>query len=215
MKKKILFFAVLFATINSSAGLLLTYHQLTLKDLDEMNEFVNSKLKESKKSSVGKVIPLREGLQAVFSRPNDDGMVAKVYTPLRNELDRLNALEKAYKDLVEEALHALKNNQNFKPDVQVSYAIFLENLIAEFKPLSREISFERSMIEKIANASVELTKEALKERKRRLMKEGESPSVIAKTVLKNIEEEKKAEEIRQAEKAKQEEEEAKKQENKK
>jgi transcriptional regulator with XRE-family HTH domain len=47
-------------------------------------------------------------------------------------------------------------------------------------------------IEKIAKASIELTKDALKERKRRLMKEGESPSVIAVTVLKNIEEEKKA-----------------------
>ncbi len=214
MKKKILFFAILFVAYSSSAGLLLTYHQLTLKDLDEMNELVNSKLKESKKSSVGKVIPLREGLQAVFSRPNDDGMVTKVYTPLRNELDRLNALEKAYKDLVDEALYALKNNQNFKPDVQVSYAIFLENLIAEFKPLARDISFERSIIEKISKASVELTKEALKERKRRLMKEGESPSVIAQTVLKNIEEEKKNEEARQAEKAKQEQE-AKNQENKK
>lgn len=170
------------------------YHQLALKDLDQMNDFVNSKIKESKKSSSGKIIPLREGLQAVFSRPNEDGMIAKVYVPLRNELDRHSSLEKSYKDLIDEALYALKNTKNFKADVQVSYAIFLENILSEFKPLAGEVGFERKMIEKIAQASVQLSKDALKERKRRLMKEGESPSVLAELVLKSADQEKKARE---------------------
>lgn len=189
---RILFFtlmAFLFFS-RSEAGLLMTYHQLALKDLDEMNELVNGKIKESKKTRSGKVVPLKEGLQAVFSRPNEDGMVAKVYFPLRSELERLDSLEKIYRDLTDEAMNALQNTKNFKADVQVTYAIFLENLIAEFKPLIKDDGFEKKTIEKIAKASIELTKEALKERKRRLMKEGESPSVLAELVLKQAEEKK-------------------------
>ncbi len=195
MKNKFFTLVVFVFTLWSSAslaGLLMTYHQLTMKDLDQMNEFVNSKLKEARKSSTGKIIPLREGLQAVFSRPNDDGMIAKIYSPLRNELERQNTLEKVYKDLIDEAIHVLTHPQNFKPDVQTTYAIFLENLISEFKPMLKdEASFEKKMIEKIANASIELSNESLKERKRRLMKEGKSPSVLANLVLKEAKEEQK------------------------
>lgn len=179
-----------FFAVTAQAGLLMTYHQLTLKDLDEMTELVSAKIKESKKSSSGKIIPLREAMQAVFSRPNEDGMIIKVYSPLKTQLDRLDSLEKVYRDLTDEALHALRNNKNFKADVQVTYAIFLENLISEFKPLASEPGFERKTLEKIASASVELTKEALKERKRRLMKEGESPSVLATLALKQLDEKK-------------------------
>ncbi len=179
------FSALIFLTFEfAHAGLLMTYHQLALKDLDEMNELVTSKIKEAKKARSGKIVPLKEALQAVFSRPNEDGMVGKVYSPLVTELDRLDSLEKVYRDLTEEALNALKNTKNFKPDVQVTYSIFLENLVAEFKPSAAEEGLEKRIIEKIAQASVELTKDALKERKRRLMKEGESPSVLAEHALK-------------------------------
>jgi len=186
MKNRILFLICIgfFLCSTASAGLLLTYHQLALKDLDQMNDLVNAKIKEAKKSSSGKAVPLKEALQAVFSRPNQDGMIGKVFAPLRNELERLDAFEKVVKDLTDEALHALSNTKNFKPDVQVTYAFFLENLISEFKPLVQDSGFEKKMIEKIANSGVQLTKEALKERKRRLMTEGASPSDLATETLK-------------------------------
>lgn len=182
MKSKIVFGLILL-TVTVQAGLLMPYHKLVLKDLDQMNELVSQKIKESKKSSSGKIVPLKEGLQAVLARPNEDGMVEKVLSPLKNELEDQDAWEKALGELTDEALNALRNSKNFKADVQVSYSLFLENLMAELKPLARTEGFERSLLEKIRDAKVELSKEAQRERKLRLMKSPVSPSEVAKLLL--------------------------------
>lgn len=167
----------------SYAGLLYNYSQLTIKDLDQMNEIVIQKVKESKKSSDGKVVPLREALQAIFSRPNRDGMIDKVISPLRSALDTEDAWEESLTQLTSEAINALKNPKAFKPVVQVTYQIFLENLLIEMKPYYNSDGFERSLAKQIQDANIELTKESIAERKLRSMEEKESPSKLAKKLL--------------------------------
>jgi hypothetical protein len=178
----ILIFSLLFG-LQSHAGLLFNYSQLALKDLDQMNAMVVEKVKESKKSSSGKSIPLKEGLQAVYSRPNEDGMVEKVIGPLRTELDDMDAWEKVLNALTIEAIDALKNPKAFKPVVQVTYEIFLENLLADMKPFLAKPGFERSLAEKIRDAKIDVTKEAGSERKLRMMKSTVSPSELAGQLL--------------------------------
>jgi hypothetical protein len=90
--------------------------------------------------------------------------------------------EKSIRDLTTEAINALTNTRAFKPDVQVTYAVFLENLLAEFKPNASE-AFEKSIIEKIRDAKIEITKDARKERSLRMMKSPISPSEIAVMIL--------------------------------
>lgn len=165
------------------AGLLFNYSQLALKDLDQMNKLVSDKVKESKKSSSGKHVPLKEALQAVYSRPNDDEMIEKVVSPLRSNLDELESWEKTISQLTDEAINALKNPRAFKPVVQVTYVVFLENLLAEIKPYAKTNGFERKMAERIRDAKIEITKEALSERKLRMMKDTTSPSEIAGSIL--------------------------------
>ncbi|MFN9068148.1 MAG: hypothetical protein ACK5V3_13030, partial [Bdellovibrionales bacterium] len=53
------------------AGLLYTYNQLVLMELDQMNKLVQEKIKESKKADA-KIVPLKEGFQAVLARPDQD-----------------------------------------------------------------------------------------------------------------------------------------------
>lgn len=154
-----------------------------MKDLAQMNEMVQQKITESKKSSSGKVVPLKEALQAVFSRPNEDGMIGKITGPLKNELEVHDAWEKSIHELTEEAINALRNSKGFKPDAQVTYLVFLENLIAECKPLVSSEAFEKSIVEKISKAKIEVSKEAQKERKLMQMKNLVSPSEIAQQVL--------------------------------
>lgn len=184
---KALFVTIIFA-LNSQAGLLYTYNQLTLKDVDQMNALVKNKLKESKGAGSGKVVPIKEGLQAIFSRPNSDDMIEKISAPLRAALEQEDATEKVFGDLITEAINALTNTRNFKKEVQVTYAIFLENIISEFKPNLRKENFEYKMVKRIADSSIELTKDAQKDRKLRMMRESTSPSVIAKKVLEDFEE---------------------------
>ncbi|KYG69573.1 hypothetical protein AZI87_10395 [Bdellovibrio bacteriovorus] len=165
------------------AGLLFNYSQLALKDLDQMNKLVNDKVKESKKSSSGKVVPLKEALQAVYSRPNDDDMIDKIVAPLRSNLDELESWEKTISQLTDEAINALKNPRAFKPVVQTTYVIFLENLLAEVKPYVKSEGFERQIVERVRDAKIEVSKEAVNERKLRTMKSTASPSEIAEKIL--------------------------------
>lgn len=165
------------------AGLLFNYSQLATKDLDQMSELVSSKVKESKKSESGKSVPLKEALQAVYARPNEDDMIEKVVSPLRANLDELESWEKSISQLTDEAINALKNPKAFKPVVQVTYVIFLENLMLEIKPYMKGEGFERAIVERIRDAKIEVSKEAANELKVRTMRTLSSPSEMAEKIL--------------------------------
>lgn len=173
---------------HAQAGLLFNYSQLALKDLDQMNKLVTDKVKEAKKSSSGQVIPLKEALQAVYSRPNEDEMIDKIIAPLRTNLDNYDAWEKTLSQLTDEAIGALKNPRAFKPIVQATYVIFLENLLSELKPYIKQEGYERALAVRIRDAKIEVSKEAVNERKLRTMKNTTSPSEIATSVLKAADE---------------------------
>ncbi len=147
-----------------------------------MNKLIKEKIKESRKESGDKTMPLKEALQAVFSRPNEDFMIEKILSPLRTELDEYGAWEKSINALVKEAVGALKNPTAFKSEALVTYSIFLENLISELKPKADD-PFEKSVLVSIQNAEIELTKEAQSERRLRMMKELTSPSTLARLAL--------------------------------
>ena len=168
---------------SAEAGLLFNYSQLLLKDLDQMNQIVADKVKESRKSSDGKVVPLKEALQAVFSRPNRDGMIDKVVGPLRMALDAEDAWEETITSLTSESINALKNPRAFKPVVQATYYVFLENLISEMKPYADSEGFERGLLVQIRDAKISLSKEVVSERKVRSMLESVSPSDLAAKAL--------------------------------
>jgi hypothetical protein len=168
----------------SNAGLLYVYSRLATKDLDQVNKIVQDKIQESRKSSGDKTIPLKEALQAVFSRPNEDFMIEKVMPTLKAELEEHNGWERTIKALVKEALGALGNPKAFHPNAQVTYIVFLENLISEFRPKAYE-PFEKSILEQIKDADIEVTKEAKNERRLRMMKDTTSPSKLAEFILAN------------------------------
>lgn len=188
MTKTNLIIASLFvlSCLNVQAGLLYNYSELATKDLDQISKLVNDKLKESKKSSSGKVIPLREALQAVYSRPNTDDMIEKVAGPIRTQLDDLEAWEKTITLLTDEAIGALKHPQTFKPLVQGTYVIFLHNLLADLKPMVKNDGFEKKIVEKVRDAKIAITKSAQDDLNLRIMKEIVSPSEIAQQILKSV-----------------------------
>lgn len=173
----------LFFTLFVQAGLLMPYHKIAIKDLDQVTALIKSKIQESKKSSSGKIVPLKEALQAVYVRPDSDGMIAKVISPLKAELEAVDGWEKAHQELVTEAINALTNTRAFKADIQLSYILFLENVINEMKPYIKNDGFEKKIIRQIAGAKFDLTKEALSEMKLRLMIELQAPNKKAQKLI--------------------------------
>lgn len=170
-------------SFGAQAGLLFTFSELTTKDLEQMSKIVKTKIAESRRSDGDKVIPLKEALQAVLSRPNTDGMIEKVMGPLRSELDDHDSWEKSLRELTDESLMALRKNSAFKGRYQVTYLIFLENIITELLQPAVDNGFERALLEKIRDSDIDISKDAAKERTLRMMKQSPSPSEIAKKVL--------------------------------
>jgi hypothetical protein len=191
MKKTNFIFACLLvlSCATADAGLLFNYSELALKDVDQLTKLVNDKIKESKRSSGGKVIPLREALQAVYSRPNSDAIIEKVVGPLRSQLDDLEAWEKTISQLTDEAIGALKHPNTFKPVVQGTYVFFLQNLLSEIKPLLKNDVFAVKITERIRDAKIQLSKPAQDEIRLRMMKSFNSPSDLAGQMLQKITEE--------------------------
>jgi hypothetical protein len=171
---------------HSWAGLLFTYNQLVLMELDQMSKLAQDKIKESKKADA-KIVPLKEGFQAILSRPDQDRMIEKVAGPLRSEMVNLGKYEKAVTELTEEALNALRNTKNFKPTVQVTYLFFLENLMADMKPVLTDAeSFEKKLMQKIKKAEIKLTKQALSDLASRGFADKKSPSEVAEQILEEL-----------------------------
>ncbi len=173
----------LFVSQQSMAGLLYTYNQLAVMELDQLNKLVEDKIKESKKSDA-KFVPLKEGFQALFGRPDQDRMLEKVAGPIRTELVNLGDYEKTVTQLTEEAINALTNTRNFKPTAQITYVIFLENLMADMKPVLKPgDSFEKRILKKIEKANISITKAATNDLLNRGFQEKKSPSEVASIIL--------------------------------
>lgn len=184
----ILAFAVGFfvlSGVNVQAAPIYTYNELAVKDIEQMSKLINSKIADSKGAEKPEE-PLKDGLLALISRPNSDNLISKLITNLKNELENYDGFEAAVMDLVKEATAGISDKRN-DSKVQATYWIFLENLMSEFRPKVSE-PFEKSIYEKIRDAKIKITKEALAERRLTVMSVKESPSDIAEKVLKDLEE---------------------------
>ncbi|MBX3039983.1 MAG: hypothetical protein KF789_04660 [Bdellovibrionaceae bacterium] len=180
MKTLISVFVPMFLAGLLWAGPEFTYSQLALKDLDQMNDLVRQKIAAAKE---GDNAPLKDGLQTVLSRPDEDFMIDKVMGPLRQELEEQDLWEPTMVALTDEAISALKNPKKHKAAIQATYAVFLTNTISQLKPKAREKGFERQLLEKIRDAKIELSAEMRDERRLRVMKETASPSTLAEQAL--------------------------------
>lgn len=159
------------------------YHQLAMKDLDEMTAYVKEQIKASKADGADRTEVLRTTLFTIFARPDEDGMIDKIIGPLRTEIDEHVSWELLIRDLATAATSLLQDPRSAKGPEQVTNAIVLQNVIAMLKPAARKSGWERQVLNKIAEAGIKLTKASRDERKLRLMKDTQSPSTMAEQVL--------------------------------
>lgn len=159
------------------------YHQLAMKDLDEVTAHVKERIKASRAENADRNEILKATLFTVFARPDEDGMIDKVVGPLRSEIDEHASWEQFVRDLVNDSVRILLDPQGKKGAEQVTHAIFLQNIVATLKPAARRGGWEQQVLRKIAQADIRLTKASRDERKLRLMKDTQSPSAMAQQAL--------------------------------
>lgn len=169
----------------SQATSLYPYNRLILKDLDQMNKLVKDKIKEARKSG-DKSGPLREAMQAVYSRPNEDFMIEKIVGPLKSELEEADGWEPMLRSLVDESVNGLKKPDDLKEEAQITYAVMLENIMSELKPDARG-AFEKGIFVQIRDAKIQLSRKAANKRALNTMRAVKSPSEIADLILRDLE----------------------------
>lgn len=166
----------------------LTYKNLATLDLDQMNDLLQVKINDYGQQN--NIQSLREAAMIVFSRPDDDAMVEKIVSAVRNPLEEEGQWSSTIESLVRQSVETLKNSEAPQAD-QVTAGIILENILSEFKPLFirqyKTGGFETDIVNSIAAADVEYSKGASKERGLYLMRNNLNPSQIAKKLVANKE----------------------------
>lgn len=171
-------------TVTADREISFSYSKLKLWDLDQMSELLQQKVKQFKKTNT--LLPLEQGLEICLSRPDEDSLVEKTISIIKNPLDDNNAWESTVETLVDKSINRIKSN-GVHPSDQVTAGVVLENIISEFKPdFSKQYEspgFETRIIERIAAAELEFSRAAAKERKLNLMRTSLSPSGIAERLI--------------------------------
>ena len=169
---------------NHSAEIQMSYKKLKLLDLDQMTEIMQQKVKAAKTSN--SLQPLVDGLEIFLSRPDEDGLVEKTISLIKNPLDDNNAWEPTVDALVDKSI-TIMTSKDSNPTDQLTAAFILENLIAEIKPeftkQYQSSGFETRTIERIAKAEIEFSAAAVQERNLSLMRDTAGPSKVAQQVL--------------------------------
>lgn len=167
----------------------LSYRSLATLDLDQVNDLLQVKLNSYFKDN-SNVQSLKEAALIVFSRPDDDGVVEKVLSTVRNPLEEENEWNNTIVSLVRQSVETMTKSDASASD-QVTSGVVLENIISEFKPVYikqyKTGGFETEIINYIAESEATYSKAASKERGLYLMRNNLAPQQIAAKLVANKE----------------------------
>lgn len=141
--------AILFWYFPSSAGLLYNHQQLKAKNREAMSALVQAKVQEAQKDRGSKIVPLKEALQAILSRPDEDQLAGELIPIVKEELDGMQEWERALSALVDEAAGALQNPRAFGPKVLSTYQVFLDNFLRIYGEKADSSDFLKTQVEKV------------------------------------------------------------------
>jgi len=160
------------------------FKQLKLQDVDQLTEMMYEKAEEFRQTD--DINKLREGVQMAFSKTNEDGIIDKVISIVRVPLEDRDEWENTIEALIDSNTKRMAD-ENLRADLQVTAAIVLENIVADLKPkFTKQYQtggFETNMMERIAQANVQFSEAAQKERRLNLMRTTVSPSVLAQRLI--------------------------------
>ena len=170
------------------------YKTLKTLDLDQMSDLLYGKVNDYKINEQSQ--SLKEGVLITFSRPNEDVILDKVLSIVKNPLDDLVEWQDTLFQITQQSIETIQQESGSVSE-QVTAAVVLENILSELKPdFMKQYEtggFETDIIAKIANANLKLGQSLLKEKKLNLMRTNASPSALAQKLIENKNKQLKAE----------------------
>ncbi|MCB0407173.1 MAG: hypothetical protein KDD34_03150 [Bdellovibrionales bacterium] len=171
------------------------YNELQIKDYDEMTKKVNEYIAHAKDLAIKyqedgddetgdqkAIEALSEALTYILSRPDKDNMVSKLLPLIRKELLNYNSFETSLSLVATDAITALQIKK-LPVNYRATYVFVLENIMSQVKPLISTNPEMRSIVQKIADAKIDVGDDVKKDRLDKMFKT-RSPSDIAVDLLK-------------------------------
>jgi hypothetical protein len=188
----VLAFSVLFfqsctsaPVVSNPSKLLYNYGHLKLMDIDDMTELVEARVNAYKETNDRE--KMIDALTVSLSRPNEDDTAGRLVAAINRSAESDEQWQDFLKATVERSITALSDRAT-SPEDQVTFLVLLQNWLSEVRPQvlrPNEAPFERTLVQKIADANIEVSVEADRESSLNLMTRLRSPSVIATEILKS------------------------------
>lgn len=148
-----------------------------------MTELVEARVNAYKESEDRE--KLIDALTISLSRPNEDDTAGRLVAAINRSAESDEQWQQVLKTTLERSLAALSDPAT-SPEDQVTYLVLLQNWLAEVRPQvlrPGEAPFEKTLVQKIADAHIEVSAAADRESSLNLMTRLRSPSVIATDIL--------------------------------
>ncbi len=162
------------------------YKTLKTLDLDQLSDLLYGKVNDYKINE--QTQHLKEGVLIAFSRPNEDVILDKVLSIVKNPLDDLTEWQDTLFQITQQSIDTIRQESE-TATAQLTASVVLENILSELKPdFTKQYQtggFETDLIGKIAAADLKLSQNLLKEKKLNLMRSNSSPSALAQKLIEN------------------------------
>ncbi len=122
-------------------------------------------------------------LRIAWARPDQDGFRREMTELVQVELSHTNSFQNVVAMIAGQSVAALQLKGVSLPEQETHYTI-LRNLIAEVRPMISKNASIKRVVEMIRDRGIKLSKELLSHLELSSMRKGQSPSELAKQVLK-------------------------------
>ena len=168
----------------------MTSFEMKTTDTDQLQKRVDTLIEEAEAQQ--KTSPLKQAMRLVLSHTNENATVDKLLPQITSQLVDWNELETQLRELTEEALSRVIARHG-ESSQQVTYTVILENIVYELNANREDWPFHRQLMQKIANANINLSRKVKNDSQLWIMRNLTSPSQLAQSFLKKytLEDEKK------------------------
>lgn len=181
---------ILFIIIFSGHSLLASnydYNKLRFMEYNELRQIKNSAVNTSRKfqyphQAEETVKPLKEALTMLLSRPNSDNLVSPLITDLESELETLGIYEQTLNEIIDDRV-AVINNKKLKPEIRITAALCINNLLLEVKPQAIKNTEIAKVICKVADRNIKIPKDIQESSLFKSLYIEKSPSSVAQKIM--------------------------------
>ena len=170
----------------------ISYYRLRAYDVDQIRKFSQARMNSGNRLLDKDPAAITDALfffqdagRIVLARPDFDNIRSMLFLDIRKRLADYDAVEEIIGRLVDEGIWGLRTPETNRVE-KLTYAYLLLNIMAELKPELKKNEAFYNMVVRIRDANLKLNEEVNDAAEVKAMISVNSPSEVAKRILKEI-----------------------------